>query len=384
MSQPQSNAADIANYVQLAKNGDKNAFEQLVGELNNTVHAIALAITRDLQYSRDVSQLVFIKVWQQLNELKNNESVLPWVRQITRYTAINFIRDNKVRSEMACDDDTIEQLLSQLCQHEHSHDQALISQQQSDVINHLLDKLPDESREIIVLFYREDHDSNAVAKLLGLTQATVRKRLQRVRELLKTQVLAKYGQVIFATAPVGISTTIALLTMTTSPVAAATIATKMATTSQSHWLIKLLTLLGGSVIGAFFGVMANNYSINKSIKNVDNQQDIDTLQRIKRRGNIFIIASALALTASYELTNGWVMPVITYALFIIGLVTVIRTANAINERNLRRKAPHDKDAQRQLKRNQWTSKLGYVLGVGGGCAGLIAGLQLSGRFNTFF
>lgn len=136
MSQQHSNTAVIAHYVQQAKDGDKKAFTQLVGELNNTVHAIALSMTRDLQHSSDVSQLVFIKVWQQLNELKNNESILPWVRQITRYTARNFLRDNKVRNETACDDNTIEQLLNTLCHNvlshdahrhdEHAHDRALI------------------------------------------------------------------------------------------------------------------------------------------------------------------------------------------------------------------------------------------------------------------
>ncbi len=383
MSQAPNNTATIASFVELAKTGDQQAFKQLIDELNSTVHAIALAITRDLQYSNDVSQLVFIKVWQQLNELKNNDSIFPWVRQITRYTAINFIRDNKHKTESACDDETIETLLDQLCHDDISHDTTLINQQQSKVINHLLDKLPDESREIILLFYREEHDSHAVAQLLGLTQAAVRKRLQRVRQLLKSQVLAKYGQVIFATAPVSIATTLALAVSTTSPVAAATIASKV-TASQGHWLGKLFYFLGGAVIGAFLSVLANTFAINQTIKNMDNQQDIDALQRIKRQGNLWIIASGLALAASYQWTNGWVMPTFIYALFIIGLVAIVRTTNPINERNVRRKAPHDQEAQRLLIRSQWTSKLGYVLGFGGGSAGLLIGLYSSGHFAQFF
>ena len=383
MKQQLNASSTIANYVELAKNGDQYAFTQLVGELNNTVHAIALAMTRDLQYSHDVSQLVFIKIWQQLNELKNNDSVLPWVRQITRYTAINFIRDNKHKTESTCDDDTIERLLDKLCHEKSNHDDDLISQQQSKVINHLLDKLPDESREIVVLFYREEHDSNAVAQLLGLSQATVRKRLQRVRELLKSQILAKYGQVIFAFAPVGISTAIALAASAASPVAAATIAAKVGS-SQSHWLVKLYFVLGGAMIGALLGMLANTFAINQNIKNMDNQQDIDALQRIKRQGNLWIIVSGLSLAASYHWTMGWVIPTITYALFAIGLVVVIRASNAINKNNLLRKSPHDQDAQRQLKRNQWTSILGYILGFGGGSAGLLIGLYNSGRFEQFF
>lgn len=310
-----SQLSNLTRDLNLAQKGDKKAFSSLVGALTNTVHAIALAITKDLQHSHDVSQLVFIKIWQQLGELKNSNSLLPWVRQITRYTAINFIRDNKRQNETLCDDETFESLLDSLCNEEISQDKSLISAQQNRVLNHLIDQLPDESREIVLLYYHEEYDSTAVAHLLGLTTSTVRKRLQRVRELLKTQILEKYGRVIFSTAPVGLSATLTLTATSASPVAAATLSYQ-AGISQSHWFIKLFYILGGVGIGAFFGVLANSFGINRDIKNLDNQKDINALQRLKHYGNLCIITCALALTASYQWTQGWLMPVITYSLFI--------------------------------------------------------------------
>ena len=56
---------NMKNTVELAKQGDKTAFTSLVSEVSSTVHAIALAMSKDLQDAKDISQLVFIKMWQQ-------------------------------------------------------------------------------------------------------------------------------------------------------------------------------------------------------------------------------------------------------------------------------------------------------------------------------
>ena len=60
----------INEYIERAKQGDESAFQEIVSYVGGTVSAIALAVTHDLQDSKDVSQLVFIKLWQQLNSLK--------------------------------------------------------------------------------------------------------------------------------------------------------------------------------------------------------------------------------------------------------------------------------------------------------------------------
>jgi len=37
---------------------------------------------------------------QQLASLQNSASYLPWLRQMTRYKALNFLRDNKVNKKL--------------------------------------------------------------------------------------------------------------------------------------------------------------------------------------------------------------------------------------------------------------------------------------------
>ncbi|WP_448564798.1 RNA polymerase sigma factor [Thalassotalea ganghwensis] len=369
----------ISHYVGLAKQGDKAAFKTLLAKVSNTVSSIALAITKDVQDSEDVCQLVFIKMWQQLDQLNNNDSLLPWVRQITRYTAFNFIRDKKSYRQENQDDEALESLLETLSENE-QHDTALIKEQQNRLIRHLLDTLPDESKEIVLLYYREDSNSRVVAELLELNETTVRKRLQRARETIKSSVLAKYGKVILATAPVGLVSVFATTAMTASPVAASTL-TYSAVSKNSHWLSKLLASLGGAAIGGVIAIIANSFAINKVLKHIDNQADIETLKRIKWRSNILIAITSLIFGLSYIYSQGWLFPVLTYALFIAGLAVNVTATNRISIENLQRQASSDPQAAKKVKSTRLWCVVGWVIGGGGGTLGLLYGLYMSGRFS---
>ncbi|GLX79038.1 hypothetical protein tinsulaeT_23780 [Thalassotalea insulae] len=372
----------INHYVGLAKQGDKAAFTALLAKVSNTVSSIALAITKNVQDSEDVCQLVFIKMWQQLEQLNNNDSLLPWLRQVTRYTALNFIRDKKGERQQNHDEQALESLLEQVCEQD-QHEKTLIKKQQSELIKGLLDKLPDETREIVILYYREDSNSRLVANLLDLKEATVRKRIQRARDLIKESVLAKYGKVILATAPVSLVSVFATTAMTASPVAASTFAYS-AVSKNSHWLSKLIASLGGAAIGGVLAILANSFAINKVLKHIDNQADIDTLKRIKWRSNLLIAFTSLLFGLSYIYSSGWLFPVLTYALFIAGLVVNVSATNRISIENLQRQTTVNPRAEKLLKLTRFGCVVGWILGGGGGTLGLLYGLYMSGRFAVLF
>jgi DNA-directed RNA polymerase specialized sigma24 family protein len=87
--------------------------------------------------------------WGLVNEIT---SFLHWVRQITRYTALNHIRDEKVNRNIKGDE--TELLLATLVDPSHSADVGLLREEQNTLIQTLLAQLPDESREIVLLYYR--------------------------------------------------------------------------------------------------------------------------------------------------------------------------------------------------------------------------------------
>jgi hypothetical protein len=75
--------------VLLARSGDAAAFHRLVDRCSRTVCSIAFAIVRNVHASEDVAQEVFLAAWENLGNLRNPASFLPWLRQVAALLGIS-------------------------------------------------------------------------------------------------------------------------------------------------------------------------------------------------------------------------------------------------------------------------------------------------------
>ncbi|WP_149195029.1 RNA polymerase sigma factor [Luteimonas suaedae] len=223
-----------------AASGDRHAYGRIVAVSQNTVTAVALAITRDVPASEDIAQEAFLKAWQQLGRLHNPTSFLPWLRQIARNLAHDHLRANRHRP---LDGEVAELAIAQAADPAGTPMRQLIDHEREAVAAELISELPEDSREVLLLYYREGRNSRQVASLLGLSEAAVRKRLSRARSCLRTELLARFSEFARGSAP---GTAFALTVVTalgsfSKPAAAAGL-----TTAGS-------TLAGGVLGKLFFG-----------------------------------------------------------------------------------------------------------------------------------
>ena len=369
--------------VTQARTGDLAAFERLILRCRHTVTGIALAIVKDLDASEEVAQQVFIHVWQQLNTLREPASFLPWVRQITRYRAFNYLRDHKIAQKVQGDE--ADMLLEQFADPSANVAENLQRDQQNRLIQQLVEQLPEDSREIVLLYYREEQSSQQVAELLGLSDANVRKKLSRVRELLKEQLLSRYGKLLLSTAPgIGFSSLIAAVLVSTGPPAAAAAATALTASTGSSsggsLLAKLSLLLGGAMLGALAGVAGIFYGMKQVLKQVNAPQERQALLRLRNLTIGWALGSGVLLTLSYELTPGAWAPLSSYLLFIVGIsLSMWRVQQIVRPRLAAAAAADPAEAQRQ-RRQKIGCAVGTLLGAVTGAAGMIVGLINNGRW----
>jgi RNA polymerase sigma factor (sigma-70 family) len=181
-----------------AARGDQNAYGRIVIACQNTVTAIALAITRDVAASEDIAQEAFLKAWQQLNRLNNAASFLPWLRQITRNLARDHLRANRNRPLSG---ESAEVAIGIAADPSPTPGERLLQTEEEIVATDIISALPAESRETLLLYYREGQSSLQVAALLGLSDAAVRKRLSRARATVREEMLKRFGDFARASAP---------------------------------------------------------------------------------------------------------------------------------------------------------------------------------------
>ncbi|WP_329753540.1 sigma-70 family RNA polymerase sigma factor [Stenotrophomonas maltophilia] len=181
-----------------ASSGCQHAYGRIVLACQNTVTAIALAITRDRQASEDIAQEAFVKGWQQLHQLRSATSFLPWLRQITRNLARDWLRAQRGRPLTG---EAAEVAMGMAADPSPGAADRLQRVEEEIAAEDIISTLPADSREVLLLYYREGQRSQQVADLLGLSDAAVRKRLSRARALVRDGLLQRFGEFARSSAP---------------------------------------------------------------------------------------------------------------------------------------------------------------------------------------
>ena len=190
-----------------AARGSQEAYGRIVHACQNTVTAIALAITRDVHASEDIAQEAFLRAWQQLDRLKSSASFLPWLRQITRNLARDWLRAQHGRPMSG---EVAEIAIGMAADPDPTPAERLLQTEEEIVATEIISSLPEDSREALLLFYREGQSSQQVADLLGLSDAAVRKRLSRARAMVRDELLQRFGEFARSTAPTAAFTMIVM------------------------------------------------------------------------------------------------------------------------------------------------------------------------------
>ncbi|NOT89396.1 MAG: sigma-70 family RNA polymerase sigma factor [Lysobacter sp.] len=249
-----STALTIDALIQLelpaARNGDQGAYGRIVAACQNTVTAVALAITRDVATSEDIAQEAFLNAWQHLERLHSPDSFLPWLRQITRNLARDHLRAHR---NQPLDGPSAELIMAMAADPGPQPMQQALEDERENAAFELISSLPDDSREALLLFYREGQSSQQVAALLGISDAAARKRLSRARQLVRDDILKRFGDFASSSAPSAAFTAAVITTlgMVAKPAAAAG-ATAIGTASIGGGIASkgLAVILGmGSLIG---------------------------------------------------------------------------------------------------------------------------------------
>ena len=231
--------------ILLAAKGSAVAYGRLVDSCRGLVASIALAIVRDVPASEEVAQDVFVGVWRALPGLRNPASFLPWLRQVTRNRARRFLAEARRRPAPAD-----EALLAAAVDPAPGAEAGLLRAEELRAVSDALEELPDDAREIVVLYYREGRSVRQVSILLGLREDAVKKRLSRARARLREDVEARLAGAAERTAPGPAFTAAVLIAL---PKAGAGLAAGAVLKTAGLFVKPLVAALPG-VLGAFIGI----------------------------------------------------------------------------------------------------------------------------------
>ena len=181
---------DDALWVDRARQGDQDAFAHLVSLHQNMVYTLALRKTGSHHDAEEITQTVFLKVWQGLPSFQGQAAFSTWLYRLTANACIDFLRKNqRHRNTLSLDDPNLPLVAADSAD---SPEAQAETKAQQEAFTHAITQLPDSFREILLLREADGLRYQEIAQLLGLEPGTVKSRLARARIALR-DLLAEQG-----------------------------------------------------------------------------------------------------------------------------------------------------------------------------------------------
>lgn len=179
---------NISDYalVQESLKGNEGSFSELVRRYKNLVFATVYKILGDYEESLDLSQEIFVKIYNNLWRYSPKHKFSTWVITIATNRTIDFCRKRKVDTVPI---ENSEYYLSQTPSAESTY----LDKERSSAINKALLSLPDKYLTPIIMYHNEGMKYTEISEALGLPLSMVKNRIYRGRKLLK-EILEKEGK----------------------------------------------------------------------------------------------------------------------------------------------------------------------------------------------
>ena len=140
------------NLVQAYIKGDHSAIEVLINRHRSKVYTYILLTIKNQQLAEDLFQETFIKVIQSLRggKYKDNGKFLSWVIRIAHNLIIDHFRKEKQMNAISNDDSEVDLFNSKKLS-DSNIEELIINSQIKSEIRILINELPDDQREVVLL-----------------------------------------------------------------------------------------------------------------------------------------------------------------------------------------------------------------------------------------
>ena len=178
-------------WIQSAKEGDEDAYAELVRRHSGGLHRAVARILADDAEAWDVVQMAFLKAWQKLDRYDPRYSFSTWLYRIGTNLAIDLLRSRTSR-ERAHKAGTEHRL--RVVGSGESAGARVDSGEADDVLRQLVRVLTPQQRSAFVLREMEGLETAEVAEVLGCSATTVRNHIFHARKALRRELKERFPE----------------------------------------------------------------------------------------------------------------------------------------------------------------------------------------------
>ena len=180
----------VKNYI----SGDESALALLINRHQSKIYGFIYSKVNDRDLSDDIFQDTFIKVIKTLKTKSYNEEgkFLPWVMRIAHNLVVDHFRKAK---KMPFQRETEEySIFNYMTDNAPTIESQMITEQVEVDLTRLLDELPDDQKEVLVMRMYQDLSFKEIAELTGVSINTALGRMRYA--LLNLRKIIEKNQII--------------------------------------------------------------------------------------------------------------------------------------------------------------------------------------------
>jgi RNA polymerase sigma-70 factor, ECF subfamily len=182
---------DLPRQQEASETRGSDWLEMAVREHSRLVYRIAYSVLRSPADAEDATQEIFLRVLRYGKKMTGIHDQKAWLARIAWRVAVERRKNMAKLGENT--DAGADEAVATLAAPGHGADRALLEQERSTTLQRLIAALPASLRDALVLSTLEEIAPREVASMLGISEAAVRSRSFRAREILRDKLLAAAG-----------------------------------------------------------------------------------------------------------------------------------------------------------------------------------------------
>ena len=166
-----------------AQHGDPEAFEQLITPLEQLIWRICWHYTGNRESAEDCGQETMIRIWRSLDSYRGDCALESWVYRIAANCCMDYLRKKK-RDKSVSMEPMQEQGFDPADPSPGTEEQVVAADEQKR-LREAITLLPEDQREALIMTQLEKVPYEEAARLLGVSEGTIKSRVNRAKARLK-------------------------------------------------------------------------------------------------------------------------------------------------------------------------------------------------------
>lgn len=174
--------------VKQLKSGNYTNYDKIVDLYKNRVFGMAYKFTGDYDESQDLAQEVFLKIYRQIKNFREESKLSTWIYRISVNTCLDWKKKKErmksINFSNMVNEENKDQIID-IKDESLSPDKIVLQDEDQKQVHKLIYELSDKYKTVLIMYHFNEMSYQDIARALDIPERTVETRLYRARRMLK-------------------------------------------------------------------------------------------------------------------------------------------------------------------------------------------------------